>query len=317
MEKIWLIGPGKMGIEYARVLNGLKRNFTVIGRSERHASGFQKETKHSVLSGGLYSLLESHTELPEKAIIAVNEEALFDVTKQAILAGIKKILLEKPGASCASELSELAKLAKKYSVKIVIAYNRRFYSSVYKAEEIINEDGGLLSMHFEFTEWESRIDKVNKSDKILQHWVLANSSHVIDTVFFLGGTPIKMNNYRSSGESWHTAGTIYSGAGITDKGVLFSYNANWQSAGRWSIELLTKQHRIYLKPMEILQVQNKGDLKLNKVDIDDSLDKKFKPGFYRQVKAFLEDDYSRFCTIQEQKNNVLEIYNKISGEDDL
>ena len=52
-----------------------------------------------------------------------------------------------------SELDEVVAVAHDTHSEVYYAYNRRFYASVLKAEEIIKEDGGMTSMNFEFTEW--------------------------------------------------------------------------------------------------------------------------------------------------------------------
>ena len=103
-------------------------------------------------------------------------------------------------------------------------------------------------------------------------------------------------------------------AGITTKGVLFNYQANWNAPGRWAVEFLTPLHRIYLKPMEQLQLQDKGSVQIYPVEIDDHLDKEFKPGFYLETKNFLEDNTNRLCTIEEQYGNLNDIYMKINGK---
>ena len=79
------------------------------------------------------------------------------------------------------------------------------------------------------------------------------------------------------------------------KNALFSYHANWEAPGRWSVEILTPKHRLYFKPMETLQIQEIGSVAVNPVQIDDTLDKEFKPGLYLQVKSFLDG---------KQKNSV-------------
>ena len=66
--------------------------------------------------------------------------------------------------------------------------------------------------------------------------------------------------------------------------------------------------------MEQLQRQDKGSVKVYPVEIDDHLDKEFKPGFYLETKAFLEGDTSRLCSIQQQLEHVWMIYNKILGQ---
>ena len=171
----------------------------------------------------------------------------------------------------------------------------------------------MRSINFEFTEWGHVIAKANKPQEELKNWFFANSTHVVDLAFFLGGTPVEMISYSKDVSDWHKP-INFAGAGRTDKDVLFNYQANWDAPGRWAVELLTSQHRIYLKPMEQLQLQDKGSVKVYPVEIDDHLDKEFKPGFYLETKAFLEGETGRLCSLEQQNLHVKNIYDKILGK---
>ena len=37
---------------------------------------------------------------------------------------------------------------------------------------------------------------------------------------------------------------LVAGAGVTENGALFSYHANWEAPGRWSVEIMTKKRRL-------------------------------------------------------------------------
>lgn len=111
--------------------------------------------------------------------------------------------------------------------------------------------------------------------------------------------------------SWYSGPTNFSGAGVTDSGALFNYAANWCAPGRWGVELLTDKHRLYLRPMEQLHIQQLGSVKIDKVEIDDSLDQQFKPGLYHQVECFLRGETARFSTIHDQ-NKYFKTYSQIS-----
>ena len=51
--------------------------------------------------------------------------------------------------------------------------------------------------------------------------------------------------------------------------------------------------------MEELHIQKIGSVKIEKVEIDDDLDKKYKPGLYKQVSAFIFGDHKEnLITIQ-------------------
>lgn len=313
MENIILIGAGPMAIAYAEVLNAMSKTFTVIGRGEESAKKFEEKTKVKVYSGGISSYLEKNTIKSNTfAVIATGTEVLMINLIALIDAGVSKILIEKPAAISIEELLRNEEKLLPYANKIFIAYNRRFYASVIEAERLINEDGGLLSMQFEFTEWAHIIEPLEKAPGVKENWFFANSTHVVDLAFFLAGKPVNWNAFSKTGSlSWHDK-CNFAGAGITEKGVLFSYLSNWESAGRWAIELLTKNRRIYLKPLEGLNVQLKGSVSISEHEFDDSLDKEFKPGLYKQVKTFLaEETDDRMCSLHEQLHSGKNIYKKI------
>ena len=111
--------------------------------------------------------------------------------------------------------------------------------------------------------------------------------------------------------SWHSKSS-FTGAGITEKGVLFSYLSDWESDGRWGVELLTLKRRIYLKPLENIGVQLKGTIPVVEYSFDDSFDKKFKPGLYKQVEEFLIGPICRLPDINEQIRNTKDIFAKMT-----
>lgn len=312
MEKIWIVGAGGIAIEYAKVLKALGKDFIVIGRGEDSAKKFEGATGVAPIKGGLEAFLQTSPMIPEKVINCVRA---FELGKTNILLanyGIKCILSEKPGL-LPTETEEVAKETQKNGTTIYVAYNRRFYSSVLAAEKVIEEDGGLLSFNFEFTEWAHVIEANTVAPMIEKNNLfITNSSHVVDLAFFLGGAPKEMSCYQNGTVGWHTPSN-FAGSGITDKGALFSYNANWNAPGRWAVELLTAKHRIYLKPMEQLQLQDKGSVKVYPVEIYDKLDIDFKPGFYMETKSFLDGNTTRLCTIYQQIEHFNKFYSRILG----
>lgn len=314
-DNIWLIGTGLMAKEYAKVLLDLKCNFVVVGRSKENCDSFRDSFNVNVLDGGLLRFLHNKPKLPNAVIVAVGIESLSETVLNLLDFGVKYILLEKPGFGYPSELQNIVNHKNSFNAKIVLAYNRRFYSSVMHAEKLIELDGGVTTFSFEFTEWSHLIKDLKKHPAEHQNWFLGNSSHIIDTAFFLSGKPKKICCFYDGGLPWHTKSSRYSGAGITDKKALFSYIANWEAPGRWAMEFSTKSRRYIFKPLETLQVQEIGSISINIIDIDDSLDKKYKPGLFLQTSAFLKTDLNRFCTIEEQ-SEMIQVYCKMSGYSD-
>lgn len=289
--EVLLIGTGYMGKEYARVLKEMNVSLTVVGRGEENAALFEMETGIPAVRGGLDAYLQMARELPSYAIVASSVENSVENVTALLKAGVKNILAEKPVGFDVQEMRMLCDLAEKQNANVYAAYNRRYYASTDKALQIISEDGGVVSYHFEFTEWVNQISKniLKHSEKVRDAHMIGNSSHVIDLAFFLGGQPSEISSYISGENSidWHQKCAVYAGAGRTEAGVLFSYCANWIAPGRWGVEIMTRKHRLYFKPMEELHIQELDSVKIEKVEIDDSLDKKFKPGLYKEVQSFL------------------------------
>lgn len=312
MEKILLIGSGPMAVAYAKVLQAMNVPFINVGRGVASSENFEKQTGVKSISGGVEAYLSNHDVEPDTlAILATNTEGLMQNMLMLLHAGVERVLVEKPAAISIEELLANEEKLNSYRQKIYIAYNRRFYASVMQAEKMIEEDGGLESMLFEFTEWAHTIEPLVKAPGIKENWFFANSTHVIDLAFFLAGKPAQMTSYSKAGTlTWHNK-TNFCGAGVTNAGVLFSYLSNWESAGRWAVELLTKKRRIYLKPMELIAVQLKGSVQITDYPFNNTLDIEFKPGIYKQVEAFLNNDTSRLLDMAGHLQNTKDVYRKI------
>ena len=301
-----------MAQDYAKVLRGQGRDCKVIGRGEESAKAFSEQTGMEAQNGGLEAAL-AHSPAPREAIVAVGVEQLAASAEALIAAGTQRILLEKPGGLDLAELQSLAAKARAADTEIWIAYNRRFYASVRKAREWIEADGGLVSCFFEFSELSHRIAPLRKAPGVKEHWVLGNSSHVIDLAFWLCGRPVEWNGWQEGSLAWHPAAARFVGSGITEGGVLFSYLAEWEGPGRWGLELNTRKRRLILRPMEQLQQIEVGTVQIEPVELDDSLDQQYKPGLYAQVEAFLHGQGREgLCSLEEQVNAVAD-YTRIAG----
>ena len=314
-DGVLLVGSGIMAEEYSKVLISLGVAFIVIGRGAKSAKAFTRKTGISVIEGGLDNYLNTKPVLPSNAIICVGIEQLANTSQKLIAYGVKNILLEKPGALTKEELYRTISLAREGSARVLIAYNRRFYITTKKCIELIDEDGGIKSFRFEFTEWSHEIEKLSQATCIKNIWFLANSTHVVDLAFFLGGRPRCINTYSSGALDWHPASSIFSGAGITNSDALFSYHANWEAPGRWGLEILTTKRRLILSPMESLKIMYRGSTEIENHVLNNKIDIEFKPGLYSMVEQFLNKNDERMCTIEEQVSNW-EIYTQIAGYND-
>ncbi len=301
-----------MAIDYTKVLIAQNYKFTVIGRGTASAFKFTENTGINPITGGIKNYL-IHNTFPENSyiIIATGTQDLMQTMLTVLKAGAYRVLVEKPAAISINELLENEKNIEPYADQVYVAYNRRFYASVIEAQKLIQEDGGLQSMHFEFTEWAHKIEPLDKAPGVKENWFFTNSTHVVDLAFYLAGNPVDWKAYSKPGKlTWHSK-TNFVGAGVTEKDVLFSYLSNWESAGRWGIELLTEKRRIYLKPLEEIAIQIKGNNSIEQFDFDNRIDKDHKPGLYKQLIAFLNNDLCRLVPLLKHIQKTIDVYNYI------
>lgn len=311
VENVLLVGTGPMAVEYYKVLGHLGIRCVVVGRGKTSCQRFESLTGYSPIQGGLSHFCQCNSLEGWCVIIATGTEALMNSLLGVLEAGADKVLIEKPAAISIDELLSNEGQLKRYLYQVFVAYNRRFFASVLEAERLIEEDGGLVSMHFEFTEWAQKIANLNKAPGVKENWFFANSTHVVDLAFFMGGAPLDWKAFaKGGGLDWHRT-SVFSGAGVTDKGVLFSYMANWESPGRWGLELLTKRRRIFLKPLEEIWIQSLGELVIRRHSFDGEDDIQFKPGLLKQVSAFLFERANRLLSLGDHLEAAREIYSKV------
>lgn len=310
-QSLWVVGAGFMGQAYAVALSYIGSNFTIIGRGEASAHSFETERGIPVVRGGLSKALGEFA-TPNAAILAVQESFAVEEAIKLMEAGVPRLLLEKPAALTVPDIERLVQCADDTGTMVWVAYNRRFYSSVYHARRLIETDGGLLSANFDFTEF-THVGRDHETDDVTKrHWLIANSSHVIDLAFFLAGEPIELHCHHSGGLDWHPSSSRFAGSGVTSTGVIFSYLADWAAPGRWGIELRTAERKLLLQPLEQLKEMKRGSFDYVPVEIDDDLDIAAKPGLAAMARAFLTGQTNDLCSLREQVK-AIRFYSQMAG----
>jgi predicted dehydrogenase len=288
---IAIVGAGLIGESYANVLIDIGYAPVIVGRGESNVRRIlEKHPQLNCVYGGIEKWLDENP-APNIAIVSTAVEDLVGCAETLINAGCKRLLVEKPVTCLLNQARKLATMAEAKKANVYVAFNRRNYASVIAAKKLIQADGGVVSYHFDFTEAVFRIDPSAYTEDTLMNWGIGNSSHVMDTAFFLGGKPkeIECRQYNKDVD-WHPAGSIFMGMGITDNNVPFTYHSNWGCPGKWNIEIMTKERKLFFSPMEQLHQQPKNSFRKELVDLDYSIDTNFKPGFYRQVEEFLGNE---------------------------
>lgn len=312
-EPVLLVGTGPMAESYLSVLAELGAHAIVVGRSSASAARFLRSTGHAAIAGGIEAWLDHESALPHCAVVATSVDQLEPVTRSLVTSGVTRVLVEKPGALDASGLEQLATIAADRGAEVHVAYNRRYYASVMEVRRRLEDDGGVISFAFDFTELAERVGASSHPSEVKQRWVLANSSHVIDLAFFLGGQPVELNAAVSGSLPWHPSAARFAGHGLTSRGAMFAYFSDWEAPGRWGLEVATRDGRYVLRPLERLAVQSHGSFDVVAVPLEDQLDRRFKPGLLRATKAFLERTNLHLPTLDEHARFVRQVVEPIAG----
>jgi predicted dehydrogenase len=252
-KKVLVLGAGSIALEYGKALKALGvTHVTFISRKEESAQKIRTALSYESCSGG-YASYDAGTAAYDLCIVALPIGDLKAATEYAVSNGIRNVLVEKPGALYSSILREWANGIHDDETRVRVAYNRLMYPSFWKVKELTEGDGGITSCRYTFTEWTHCIPFEKDAPEVYERWGISNSLHVISMAHDLIGMPRASRTYRTGGLSWHSAGSRFVGAGMTVKNIPFSYHADWDSAGRWGIEVHTQEYAYRLIPLEQLR----------------------------------------------------------------
>lgn len=316
---IAIIGAGPMAQAHWQALHALGLKADIYGRGESSAAAFTKATGARVFRGNLSENLSQRQTPLRFVIIATGLEALAHATQTALTHGAQHILVEKPGGIDLQEIKKLAKVPRANAIKI--AYNRRFLPASRTVKTLCQEDGGITSLHFEFNENIPLITSLEQHNKkVKNNWFFANSTHIVDMAFFLGGLPSHIDKSifahcvqagtPATNSTPHLADMSYVGCGQyqcaqTQAVIAFSYLADWRSAGRWGIEICTRKRRFIMKPIETLMAIERGSFGAIPIPLQDEEPEDLKAGLYNMLKTFTQNpEHESFLSIAQQSDRL-------------
>lgn len=285
-KSIILIGTGPMAKEYAIAFKKMNiHNVTVISKTEQETTDFSRSFDFKVLHGGYQKHLPTLTR-SDLVVIVTPIPQLLDAAQIAVDSGQTKILIEKPGSLYADKLLSFSKQLTTQIVRI--GYNRLLYPSFHKLKSIVKEEK-ITSCHFDFTDWVHTIDFERYPSEVYSRWGISNSLHVISMAMELIGMPKTLTSHHLGSLKWHPSGSIFVGSGISENEIPFTYNADWESAGRWGIEIKTTENAYRLIPLEGLFVCHKKSVNWEEIPLDICYPD-VKPGIAEEITAMLTDE---------------------------
>lgn len=282
MPRIALIGLGNIARKHAEVIRaidgaelvaGVKRSETA-GRAFCAAAGIPRyfSSVETLLGWGEF----------DAAIVCVSHLATIEVAKALLKAG-RPCLVEKPVGFSSAETAEVARSASTARTWGMVAVNRRFYSIIRRAADLVRERGGLRAIRVEHTEWMHEAGAWGVPESVLDRYFFVNGVHLLDTMCHLAGVPTHVDALVREFPSRRNA---YDAMLRFPSGAVGHYSGQWYAPGRWALDLFAEDLRVSFPRMEEAVVLRTG--KTPEPLVPDRSDADFKPGFLRQMQAFLE-----------------------------
>lgn len=307
---VLIVGTGAMGAAHAQAIEHLGKLPEVVGRSEPSAARFSSRFGLPAQGIGLEKYFAAGN-LPSHAIVAVPILELSGVTTKLLEAGVQHILVEKPGALSSAALTLLMNSASSSGANVWVAYNRRFLESTSHLLVLLEEFGGPTRLECEFNERLGELRELGHPPAVLERWLLANSSHVLDLAIFLGGFPTILSNFPRGRLPWHPSASKFNASGKTENGCEVIFRADWDQEGSWSLRISAGGRTYEMRPLEELHELVPENLERKKL-YSSTPEEHIKPGLIEQARHFFSSDTTRLCSLRDQIRNM-QLYEAIGG----
>ncbi len=278
--KVAFVGNGYMASEHAKAFSSLE-NFVlkgVYGRTFSSAQKFAEEFNFQAYNS--ISELYQNTKA-DLLIIAVDELSVLDVTMQA-LEFPWKLLIEKPAGYRLADTVAIDNAARNLKRNCYVAFNRRFMSSVRLVLDQLSSSNDVRFVTLNDQEDLPQALQAGQPEEVVRHWMYANSIHVIDLMRTFCRGKIKEVITNIPWQYTLQPAVVLSVINF-DSGDTAIYKAVWNAPAPWSVEVVTAEKRLELRPFETAHLQLKGQRKSQQLESSKD-DTDFKPGLLLMAK---------------------------------
>lgn len=298
VKNIAIIGAGYMAEEHLKVLFKKKIYCEAIySRTYKKAEELKKKYKIKKNCKSLKEL-EKINKI-NGLIIAVSPASTLSILKRIDLNKYK-VLCEKPVGVSFKQTEKISALISKNKY-FFVGLNRRFYSSTISALKTLRQIKGKRYLSINDQEIQN-----SNNEFLNKNWMYCNAIHIIDYIrIFCRGKIIKIQKiekFKNKIFSRNITRLIFS----SKDEVL--YCCNWNSPGEWSVNIIQKNIRCEMKPLENFMLEKIIKQKRKRLYFEKSKqDKDFKPGIYVQMNEFikmLENKKNKLISFKEYYESV-------------
>lgn len=291
--KVGFVGCGSIAHFHADVIKYLGCNLTAVSyrSSLENARSFSKKYNIPSIYNSWAAMLEREN-LDSVWVVASWDE--IDGLLMPILSFGVPVFFEKPVALSSNRIKAAIEHYPGMLDKVQIGYNRRFYPFIENLKELLYREK-ILAVELHISE-----TLQGKDERIKEHILVQNSSHLFDLMYYLLQEPYSPANIFKLGSNRHDG---YVGTLLSESGIPISFNATWDMPSNCRIKFYTYGKRVYdLCPIEMLSVYEGIDIvnpsenfplrryQPRRIQQEFALnDQNLKPGFIEQAAHFFDN----------------------------
>ncbi|MEJ8544096.1 Gfo/Idh/MocA family protein [Brevibacillus borstelensis] len=290
MISLGIIGTGAIAPHYMQAIDWLNQNRKYSIQVCAAVNRTQESNRRASYELGIPRTYTDAGEMVAREkldgiIISVPSASIYSATMSMIPFKIP-LLIEKPPGVTIKQANDLAESARKYNTSIMVGFNRRFYSVVRQAQNVIAEAGGLLGMRMDVFERYRMLRENQYPSEKLELLFEGNSIHCIDLIRYYCGDPLRVSAFLNK-ESVEPFDHRYSALIVSDSNIPVTFQAYWHALGNWNYELYIPDGRITFSNLEeaCVQFRKRESFRL----VPDEADLAAKPGFVEQLTYFVND----------------------------
>jgi predicted dehydrogenase len=316
---IAIVGTGAIASHHIQAIEWLNRNrgmdiniVAAMNRSEQSNIKAIEQFRIPKTYQNLDQMIQS--ESLDGILVLVSASNIYSVVSQLIPYRIP-LLIEKPPGLSVQEADHLAELALKHGTKVMVGFNRRFYSVVRKANQFIAEHGSLLGMRMDgFERYRHYRENLNVTQEWLDSLLFGNTIHCIDLIRHYTGNVREAHVFHNplTEEPFNHR---YTAMIISERQIPITFQSYWHALGNWSYELYFPDGKIQFVNLEEAHIYQRGKPTIQL--IPDKEDTEVKAGFVSQMNHFIETvikspEYNDEFSIRNAVG-TLELIEKING----
>ncbi|MHB8163394.1 MAG: Gfo/Idh/MocA family protein [Methanoregula sp.] len=274
-----ILGAGNMAREHIRAFRDIPEvNIAGIhSRTRFRAQALADEFEISIVADSIPELFQkTHADL---VVVAVPVGMMNPVSK-ACFEFPWTALLEKPAGYTIPDAEDILLSAKKMKRNVLVALNRRFFSSTRTIQESLKNDPNSRFIKVQDQEDLKSARDAGQPQSIIDNWMYANSIHIIDFFQIFGRAKVTTVQPVVPWNPDHPNIVVsYLEYANGDTGI---YEGIWNGPAPWSVSVTTKKKRWEARPLEIASYQLEKSRIIETVP-QHCWDTTFKPGFRLQA----------------------------------